>query len=180
VTRPRLLGAILAGGEARRFGSDKALASIGGRAMIDHVAARLLPLVDKLAVVGRDHGGLLRIDDAPRPGLGPLGALLGAVRYAASAGFDAVLSAPCDMPLLPHDLVARLRPAPAYVAQHPVVGLWPVSAEHMLSELLASDIRAVRAFADRCAARAVGIDALVNVNRVGDLEALGPIGHRTR
>lgn len=180
MSRPRLLGAILAGGEARRFGSDKALAEIDGRAMIDHVAACLRPQAAALAVVGRDHGGLLRIDDAPAPGLGPLGALLGALRHATAAGYDAVLSAPCDMPLLPHDLAARLDPAPAYVAQHPVVGLWPVSTEPMLSTLLASGNHAVRAFADRCGARPVGIAGLINVNRTQDLEALGPFGHRTR
>jgi molybdenum cofactor guanylyltransferase len=175
----RLLGAILAGGEARRFGSDKALAPVGGRAMIDHVADRLRPQVAALVVVGRDHGAFTRIDDAPAPGLGPLGALLGALRHAAEGGYDAVLSAPCDMPLLPPDLADRLRPAPAYVAQHPVVGLWPVEAAPLLATILDSDNRAVRAFADRCGARAVSIDGLININRPGDLERLGPIGHST-
>ena len=99
----RVLGAILAGGQARRFGSDKALALLAGRALIDHVAAALGPQVEALVVCGREHQGSTSVPDRPAAGLGPLGGLAGALHYAREHGYDAVVSAPCDTPLLPDD-----------------------------------------------------------------------------
>ena len=42
----KTLGAILAGGGSRRFGSDKAAAWLDGRALIDHVAGRVADYLD--------------------------------------------------------------------------------------------------------------------------------------
>jgi molybdopterin-guanine dinucleotide biosynthesis protein A len=58
-----LLGAIFAGGASRRFGSDKALADIGGVALLERVAARLRPQCDALVVVGREWPGLESVAD---------------------------------------------------------------------------------------------------------------------
>ncbi|MEY3659058.1 MAG: hypothetical protein RL425_1819, partial [Pseudomonadota bacterium] len=80
------LGLILAGGQSTRFGSDKAAALYQGRPLIDHVADALRPHVDALAVAGRDWPDLIRIEDAPEPGLGPLGGLLGGLIYADQNG----------------------------------------------------------------------------------------------
>ena len=54
----RVLGAIIAGGQSRRFGSDKALAVIDGRPMIAHVTEALRPQVEMVAICGRDWPGL--------------------------------------------------------------------------------------------------------------------------
>lgn len=168
----RILGAILAGGASSRFGSDKALATLSGRALIDHVAAALASQCDGLVVVGRTHGGIASVPDRPAAGLGPLGGLAGALHHAAGAGFDLVLAAPCDMPRLPLDLARRLAPAPAFVADHPVVGLWPVSAAAIVDRLIAQERRAMRALADATHARPVDMPGLANVNRREDLARL--------
>ena len=171
----RVVGAILAGGQARRFGSDKALAVLDGRALIDHVAAGLAAQTDALIVVGRTHGGLTSVADRPRAGLGPLGALSGALHWARANGFDAVLSAPCDAPILPDDLAACLAgEKPAYVAGLPVIGWWPASLADQLETWLAMDqSRAMRHWAAAVDARPVTLDVLpANVNSVDDLEAL--------
>jgi molybdopterin-guanine dinucleotide biosynthesis protein A len=47
------LGAIIAGGKATRFGSDKAAALLNGRPLIEHVADGLREQVDALIVCGR-------------------------------------------------------------------------------------------------------------------------------
>lgn len=79
----RLLGAILAGGAATRFGSDKGSgALIGGRALIDHVADALRPQVATLVVCGRHWPGLEGLADRPASGLGPLGGLCAALAHA--------------------------------------------------------------------------------------------------
>jgi molybdopterin-guanine dinucleotide biosynthesis protein A len=46
----RIAGLILAGGESRRMGTDKALVTLSGRPMIEHVIARLGPQVEALAI----------------------------------------------------------------------------------------------------------------------------------
>ena len=40
----RLLGVVLAGGQARRFGGDKAVATLAGIALLDHAAQALRPI----------------------------------------------------------------------------------------------------------------------------------------
>jgi len=94
----RVLGAILAGGQARRFGSDKAHALYKGTRLIDHVAASLGAQCERLIVVGRNEADFTCIPDRPEPGLGPLGGLNAALHYAQDNGIDQVLSAGVDIP----------------------------------------------------------------------------------
>lgn len=166
----RTLGAVLAGGQSRRFGSDKALAMLDGRTLLDHTQAALNPHCDALVVVGRDGG----IADWPRPGMGPLGAFAGALDHAANHGFDQILTAPVDCVRLPDDLRAVLAPAPAFIETQPVIGLWPVATLDTLRAMLeeASDL-AVRAYARRIGARTVR-SAFVppNINSGADLDRL--------
>lgn len=171
----RTLGAILAGGLATRFGSDKALALLDGTALIDRVAERLRPQVDGLVVVGRAHSGIEAVSDRPGPGLGPLGGIAGALHHAAVHGFDSVLTVPCDAPGLPHDLSAIFGNDPAaYLGDLPVVGRWPVTAAATLDRLLAgSGSRSVRAFADAIGAVArQSPQPIANVNTPDDLARL--------
>jgi len=163
------LGAVLAGGRSRRFGSDKALAMLGGRTLLDHALAALAPHCDAVVVVGRGE-----IADWPRADMGPLGGMAGALIHAAGAGFDRVLTAPVDCVRLPGDLRARLEPAPAFLSTQPVIGLWPVAALNDLKAMLedAGDL-AVRAYARRIGARAVQSDFVPpNINSTADLDRL--------
>lgn len=167
-----ILGAIFAGGAARRFGSDKAAAEIGGMAMIDHVAARLAAQCDAIVVVGREWPGLVSVADAPRRGLGPLGALAGALSHALTEGHEAVLTSGCDLPDLPHDLRERLWPGPAVVAGQPLLGLWPVTlSAPLLAWLEADGDRAMRSWMQQAGARQVALPvAPANINTIQDWE----------
>ena len=167
------LGAIFAGGRARRFGSDKAAASIEGEAMLDRVAARLRPQADALVVVGRAWPGLATIADRPEPGLGPLGALAGALVYGRDEGFAEVLTSGCDLPDLPRDLAALLAPGPGVIQGQPLLGLWPTGLADMLLAYLADDgDRAMRGWIAHSGARAVTLPRLfANINTPGELAA---------
>ncbi|MBJ7440047.1 MAG: molybdenum cofactor guanylyltransferase [Sphingopyxis sp.] len=167
----KTLGAVLAGGRSRRFGSDKAVATLGGQTLLDHALAALQPHCDAVVIVGRDEG----IADWPRPDMGPLGGIAAALIHAAKTGFDQVLTAPVDCVRLPPHLRALLEPAAAFLATQPVIGLWPVAALDDLKALLTdgNDL-AVRAFARRIGARSVASDFVPpNINSVADLERLG-------
>ena len=166
----KILGAVLAGGAATRFGSDKALALFAGKPLIDHVIAALTPQVTALVITGRDYPGFMRIDDLPTAGLGPLGGLCGALVHAAAHGFDAVLCAPCDTLGLPADLVARLAPGPAVAHGQRGIGLWPASlAPALLARLASGGSRAIHVWASICEAREVDCGAMHNINRPEDL-----------
>ncbi len=170
-----ILGAILAGGAARRFGSDKALAEWNGKALIDHVVAALQPRVDAIVICGRDHAGPPAIADRPRGGMGPLGGLAAALHHASVNGFSSVLSVPCDTPVIASDVFAALEQAGAntYLRGLPVMGLWRSAHSALLDALLrdGSD-HSMRAWAACVGAMAVDVPAPVNVNRIGDLERL--------
>ncbi len=169
----RILGAIIAGGVARRFGADKGAALLNGVALIDHVAAALRPQVDALIIVGRDWAGLDAVPDAPIAGLGPLGGLNAALRHAAAHGFDTVLTAGCDTLPVPLDLVTTLMPGPAVIADQYLFGCWPVSLGDRLDLHTTHDAkRSMRGWIAAAGARQVASSVLFhNLNTAADLEA---------
>jgi molybdopterin-guanine dinucleotide biosynthesis protein A len=71
-------------------------------------------------------------------------------------------------------LLNRLCRAPSYVANQPVIGLWPVDALQRLDEILASEARhSMLYFIEQIGARAVTLDnPPANINTVADLERL--------
>jgi molybdenum cofactor guanylyltransferase len=168
---PVLLGAILAGGRAQRFGSDKAQALYEGTRLIDRVSAALAAQCADVVVCGREEAGFTCIPDWPEPGLGPLGGLAAALRHAEAQGFSHVLSAGVDVPDLPFDLAAMLAgEGAAIVESQPVVGLWPASAASALEAFLQGGGRSLYRFADHIGARRVELPApLMNVNFPEDL-----------
>ncbi|MEP0189261.1 MAG: molybdenum cofactor guanylyltransferase [Erythrobacter sp.] len=166
-----VLGAILAGGQARRFGSDKAHAVYGGSRLIDLVADALGAQTTALIVCGREEPGFGCIADSPEPGLGPLGGLSAALTFAETHGFAHVLTSGVDVPNVPADLLAQLSgEGAAIVASQPVVGFWPVWVAADLIDFLNEGGRALYGFADRIGARQIELtQPLLNVNRPEDL-----------
>lgn len=167
----KVLGAILAGGQARRFGSDKAHALFEGVRLIDRVAAALAAQCEAVVVCGREEPGFTCIPDWPEGGLGPLGGLMAALRHAEAGGFSQVLSAGVDVPDLPSDLAEMLAgEGAAIVESQPVVGLWPVGDLPLLRSFLEGGGRSLYRCADAIGARRIDLPApLMNVNRPEDL-----------
>jgi len=169
------LGAVLAGGRASRFGSDKALALLGEATLLDHALASLAPHVDALVVIGRDAAPVAVAPDLPHADLGPLGGIAGALAHACVIGCASVLTTACDTPTLPDDLVAALlaREA-AHAAEAPTVGHWPVRLlEPLLVHLASGQSRSIRRWAADAGVAAVLPGVTVpNVNTADDLANL--------
>ncbi|MBI4725045.1 MAG: NTP transferase domain-containing protein, partial [Rhodomicrobium sp.] len=102
------------------------------------------------------------IADATADYSGPLAGVLAGMRWAADAAPEArfIVTAACDTPFFPKDLVTRLFVAaegayPAIVLAmsegqiHPVFGLWPVALAGDLADALASGTRKVLHWTDR-------------------------------
>ncbi|WP_225007146.1 molybdenum cofactor guanylyltransferase [Novosphingobium percolationis] len=168
-----ILGAILAGGQSRRFGRDKALAELGGQTLLARAVDALAPLCDAVVVVGRSVAPAPTLPDWPGPGMGPLGGIAAALHHATDAGYDAVLTCAVDSVGVGEGLLADLSPAPAYSADQPVIGLWPASATAILDALLEGDgRRSMRVFAEAIGARAVTLSCPpANINTLEDLAA---------
>ena len=106
--------AVLAGGQSRRMGRDKALLQLGDQTLIERVLAAAHPLGYPRLIIGDPaayaHLGLPVHPDR-HPGLGPLGGL-----YTALSTTDApVLLLACDLPFLTSGLPSPPR-QPARVA----------------------------------------------------------------
>src|SRR5215831_12523728 len=105
-------GVVLAGGQGSRMGGvDKGLQPFRGKPMVEHVVARFAPQVDELLInANRNLDAYARlghrvIADEIEGFAGPLA---GFERGLAHAKGALVVTAPCDSPFLPLDLVARL------------------------------------------------------------------------
>lgn len=168
-----ILGCVLAGGQSTRFGSDKALAELGGHTLLARAVDALSGWCEHVVVVGRETAPAPTLPDWPHPNMGPLAGIAAALHLARDEGYEAVLTCGVDSAVLPDDLLDQLDPAPAYVAGQPVIGLWPASASPALDALLESDGRhSMRAFAELIGARAVQLTTEpANINSLADLKA---------
>ena len=117
--------AILAGGESRRMGTDKAVLLFGGLSLLERTARTALFAGLTVLVAGRarpDGWQTPKVDfvlDAA-PGRGPLGGLETALKHADGP----VLAVACDMPLLTSEALIWLRDrAAASTSEHGLVVL---------------------------------------------------------
>lgn len=169
-----ILGAVLAGGKSTRFGSDKALAELQGHTLISRAVDALSGFADHVIVVGREQAPAPTVPDWPHPGMGPLGGIAAALRYAEDEDYDTVLTCGVDSVMLPDSLLDDLSPPSAYLESQPVIGHWKSSAASAVSAILQSEGRhSMLAFAKAANARAVKASyAPANINTPADLAAM--------
>ena len=149
---PKLV--LLAGGKGRRMGGKKPITPYGATTLIEATLARLRPQACEILInAGARTSPLilplsclneyLIFDDPDFEGLGPLSGVLSALEIASAAGDAMVITAPCDMPHLPDNMVAQLLAAPkadiAYFKgerDYPLCALWDVSVTDPLRTAL--------------------------------------------
>lgn len=186
----RISGVLLAGGQGSRMGGiDKGLLELAGKAMASHALARLAPQVDELMINANQNIDIWRgfgypvLSDDISGFAGPLAGLHAAL---VRARHPLLISAPCDSPFLPSDLVARLATAlHASGAQlavattggkaHPVFCLCRRELAPHLADFLATGGRKVGAWHSRLQVVEVPFDdkpaAFRNINTPAELAA---------
>lgn len=193
LTTARVGGMLLAGGQSRRFGAEKAVARFGEQLMMDAVAERFTSFA-KFSISARPdsaaaghaaswHATILN-DDPSLPS-GPLAGVFEGLKWAHASNLDFLVTAPCDAPLLPTNVFERLLdaigPAPAaFVAtsegEHPLCAVWRVALRFPLESALRSGVHpSVRSFLAEQQAQRVWFDdarAFANANTVDALLAL--------
>lgn len=112
IDRADITGIVLAGGRGRRMGGvDKGLVEFAGRPLVAHVLERLSPQVISIVINANQNVeryaafGAPVVSDAIGGFAGPLAGLHAGLRALAT---PYAVTAPCDSPFLPADLVARL------------------------------------------------------------------------
>ena len=140
---PKLV--LLAGGKGKRMGGDKPFAPYGQSTLIETTLARLRPQVREIVInAGAKTSPLvlplscldarLIFDDPVIADMGPLSGVLSALEMAKAADDTTVITAPCDMPNLPDDMVTQLLEAPTADVvyfkgerEYPLCALWRIS-----------------------------------------------------
>jgi molybdopterin-guanine dinucleotide biosynthesis protein A len=120
IPRSDITGVILAGGLARRMGGvDKGLQPFQGQTLVEHALQRLRPQVGRVGINANRsiaHYEALGVPvwpDATTDFAGPLSGFLAGMTHSDT---PYLMTAPCDTPYFPHDLVARLGQA---LREHP-------------------------------------------------------------
>jgi len=191
-SRDAITGVVLAGGQGRRMGGiDKGLVELAGRPLVACVIERLVPHVGALIVNANQNVdryaqfGHPVVQDAVTGFAGPLAGLHAAP---AAARTEWIVTAPCDSPFLPHDLVARLgrgaiaaqatlAVARTFDQPHPVFALVRREVEPHLAAFLQAGGRKIDAW--YASLRVVEVrfddeaDAFRNINTAAELAAAG-------
>lgn len=157
--RPNITGVILAGGRSSRMGgNDKGLISLNGKPLYQHVIDRLRPQVEDLLINANrnqafyQESGILVINDIITGFVGPLAGMHAGLSHSAT---EWVVFAPCDVPMLPLNLVSQLwqskgQALAAYVSdserEHPTLALMHVSLKPTLEAYLAKGERKLMIF----------------------------------
>ena len=202
---PRVVGVLLAGGQARRMGGgDKCLRHLANRPILAHVIERVRPQVADLVLNANGDPkrfadfGLPVVPDVIDGFAGPLAGVLTGMEWVRSHRSDCswIVTIATDTPFLPRDLVARMvkglesQSAELVCARsngrsHPVFGLWPVDhADALRRAMVDEDIRKVDRFTGRYRLAEVAFssepyDPFFNTNRPEDLiEAERLLGSR--
>jgi molybdenum cofactor guanylyltransferase len=191
----RVIGVLLAGGQARRMGGgDKCLRQLGERTILEHVIARARPQVAALVLnangdPARFTGfGLPVVADVVAGFAGPLAGVLTGMEWARTHRPDCpwIATIATDTPFFPADLVGRMLSAVARQGAdlacaasggrtHPVFGLWPVAlADDLRAAMIDEGMRKVDVWTARHRLAEVAfatdpIDPFFNTNRPEDL-----------
>jgi molybdenum cofactor guanylyltransferase len=189
IARSELTGIVLAGGQGRRMGGvDKGLVTLAGRPLVAHVIERIAPQVGAIVINANQNADRYRefghpvVADSIGGFAGPLAGLHAGLT-AAQTRF--AVTAPCDSPFLPTNLVERLAAAlmsaratlavaKTFDQAHPVFALVERSVLSHLEAFLAGGGRKIDAWYSTLAVTEVSFDdeadAFRNINTRAELD----------
>lgn len=189
---------ILAGGLSKRMGGgNKCLKELGGITVLRHVINRLAPQTSDLALNCNDEPSLFLdynlslLPDVVPDFVGPLAGVLTAMEWAIRnwPDEDWVMTAPGDMPFLPHALAAQLAReikdhgdvdlvAPASEGRvHFLCGLWNLRKTDKLRHAITKEnLRSVKDWVERLNIEAIpcstsDAESFVGLNTPAELDA---------
>ena len=110
-----MAGVILAGGKSSRMGEDKALITINGKTLIEHVASEMKLVFERVILIARENPsysflGIQSFDDI-YSNCGPLGGIHSGLVH---SGAKAIFVTACDTPFITNCLIRYVALFPSH------------------------------------------------------------------
>ena len=188
-----ILGTVLAGGKAQRFGDDKSQVKLGGKLLIDYILSEIKDEFKEILVVSNSQINfeksekILLIEDFKK-GLGPLGGVLSAMKWVKDNNKDYkwISTFPTDTPFFKRSILkkflqnikfeeSKLFFIKSNNTRHNIFGLWSIDLMDKLEEDLDRGERKVEMWANSIGVKIINMeflnkDPFYNINTKEDFE----------
>tara|TARA_B100000953_G_scaffold275193_1_gene248481 strand:- start:77 stop:706 length:630 start_codon:yes stop_codon:yes gene_type:complete len=159
-----ILGAILAGGQSKRMGTDKLLLEINNKKLIEYTIDKVKKYLKDLIIVTDSNNeffsknNLITVKDCVEGQLGPLAGILTAMKWAKEnlKKCSWVATFPCDTPFFPEIIInnfieeskkkdSLILSASSHGRRHNIFGLWSLDLyDKLKDDLINKKIRKVQ------------------------------------
>ena len=189
----KILGVVLAGGKAQRFGEDKTQVKLNGKILINYILSEIIDQFNEILVVTNKKINFLKSDKIStvkdfEDGLGPLGGILTAMKWVQDNKKDYkwISTFPSDTPFFTKKELKiffeniDLKKNKLFFMKnkdnrHNIFGLWSIQLAHQLELDLKKGERKVEVWADTIGVKIINIqykkrDPFFNINTKEDLK----------
>ena len=188
-----ILPVVLAGGKAKRFGSNKSQAKLKDKILIDYILSEILKEFSSLLIVVNDpishltSDKILKIEDYKK-NLGPLGGVLSAMKWVKEnhKNYQWISTFPSDTPFFKieifNDFLSKVNERESELffmksneKRHNIFGLWSIDLIDQLEKDLDNGFRKVEKWANNIGVKTINMhfinkDPFFNINTKEDLE----------
>ena len=189
-----ILGVVLAGGEAKRFGKDKSQVRLGNYTLIDHVLTKIIDQFEEILIVSNKDISFMTSDKITLisdyvKDKGPLGGVLSAMKWIVEKNkkYKWIATFPSDTPFFNKSIIREFSKkiksnesllyfVKANQKRHNIFGLWSIDLMKKLEDdLVNKEERKVELWANKIGVKTINLgfdqfDPFFNINTVEDLE----------
>ena len=189
-----ILAVVLAGGKSKRFGKDKSQVKLGNKILIDYILTEIIDLYKDILIVTNEpikflDSDKISITDDIKKGLGPLGGVLSAMKWAKDnkKNYKWISTFPIDTPFFKKDHLnefykeinlnkSNLFFMKSKNTRHNIFGLWSLELFEELEIALNRGDRKVELWANKIGVKTIDLknennkDPFFNINTKEDLE----------
>ena len=190
-----ILGAILAGGQSKRMGTDKLLLEINNKKLIEYTIDKVKKYLRDLIIVTDSNNeffsrnNLITVKDCVEGQLGPLAGILTAMKWAKEnlKKCSWVATFPCDTPFFPEIIInnfieeskkkdSLILSASSHGRRHNIFGLWSLDLyDKLKDDLINKKVRKVQDWTEKNKIKNLEFefkdyDPFFNINTKEDLE----------
>ena len=194
MTENNILGAVLAGGKSRRFGSDKSSVKLGDKSLIEHTISKIENNFKEILIITNNeniifnNNNVFLINDIIKGYLGPLVGVLTAMDWVKKnkKNYNWIATFPCDTPFFDQSVIETIIKYPQKSTKklfflksgnkrHNIFGLWSMELKDILLKDINNGYRKVEEWANKVGSEIIEINSkndnnFLNINTKEDLE----------
>jgi len=194
MTENNILGAVLAGGKSRRFGSDKSSVILGDKSLIEHTISKIENNFKEILIITNNeniifnNNNVFLINDIIKGYLGPLVGVLTAMDWVKKnkKNYNWIATFPCDTPFFDQSVIETIIKHPQKSTKklfflksgnkrHNIFGLWSMELKDILLKDINNGYRKVEEWANKVGSEIIEINSkndnnFLNINTKEDLE----------